>query len=377
MNAVSVGIDASNLRAGGGVTHLTEIVRHLEPEAAGIGRVTVWGSARTLAQLPDRPWLTRAHEPALDGALPRRLWWQRFRLPRLAARCDVLFAPAASGRARFHPYVTMCRNMLPFDRKEMWRYAFSRIFFRLALLRVGQAAAFRDADAVIFLNDYARRIVAQETGERAEYTVIPHGVSDRFRSAPREQNGVADRPFRFLYTSIIDLYKHQWEVAEAVLRLREEGLNIVVDFAGPAYPPAMRKVEAVLTRHPDARGAVNFLGPVAHADLPSLYARADAFVFASTCENMPNILIEAMAAGLPIACSRSAPMPEILQDGGVYFDAEDPASIADALRSLVADPALRAAKAARAFELASAFSWTRCANETFTLLAAVARRAHE
>lgn len=374
MKPVSVGIDASNLRAGGGVTHLIELLRHLEPAEAGIDRVTVWGGSQTLAQLPERAWLTPVREAALDGALPRRIWWQRSRLPALAATCDVLFAPAASGRIRFHPYVTMCRNMLPFDRKEMWRYAFSRIFFRLALLRIGQSAAFRDADAVIFLNDYARRVVAAETGERAEYTVIPHGVSDAFRAAPRAQAPVEGRPFRFLYTSIIDLYKHQWDVAEAVLRLREEGLNVAIDFAGPSYPPAMRKVEAVLARHPDVRDAVAFLGPVAHRDLPALHARADAFVFASTCENMPNILIEAMAAGLPIACSQSAPMPDILQDGGVYFDAEDAASIADALRSLFADPALRAAKAARAFALASAFSWTRCAADTFSLLADVARR---
>jgi glycosyltransferase involved in cell wall biosynthesis len=374
MKMVSVGIDASNLRAGGGVTHLTEILRHLEPADASVERVTVWGGAQTLAQLPARTWLTLAHEPALDGALPRRIWWQRSRLPKLAATCDVLFAPAASGRIRFHPYVTMCRNMLPFDRKEMWRYAFSRIFFRLALLRVGQSAAFRDADAVIFLNDYARRVVAGETGERGEYTVIPHGVSEAFRAVPRKQEPAGGRPFRFLYTSIIDLYKHQWEVAEAVLRLRGEGWNVAVDFAGPAYPPAMRKVQAVLARHPNARDAVTFLGPVSHRDMPPLYARADAFVFASTCENMPNILIEAMAAGLPIACSQSEPMPGILQDGGVYFDAEDAASIAHALRSLLADPALRAAKAARAFALAAAFSWSRCAADTFSLLADVARR---
>jgi glycosyltransferase involved in cell wall biosynthesis len=122
------------------------------------------------------------------------------------------------------------------------------------------------------------------------------------------------------------------------------------------------------------RDAVTFLGPVTHRELPALYANADAFVFASTCENMPNILIEAMAAGLPIACSKSAPMPDILQDGGVYFDAENATSIANALRSLVADPELRAAKAERAFALAAAFSWSRCAADTFSLLAAVARR---
>jgi glycosyltransferase involved in cell wall biosynthesis len=366
---MNIGIDASNLRAGGGVTHLTELLAHLDAEAVGIDRVTVWGGAKTLAKLPERPWLTRVHEPALDGVLPRRIWWQRTRLPKLAAAaCNVLFAPAASGRMSFHPYVTMCRNMLPFDRKEMWRYAFSRIFFRLALLRIGQAAAFRSADAVIFLNDFARSVVAKEIGDSAKFSVIPHGVSDAFRAAPHAQ---ASTPFRIVYTSIIDLYKHQWEVAEAVMRLREEGLDVVLDLVGPTYSPAFRKVGDVLLRHMRTCDAVTFYGSVAHGDLPAMYARADAFVFASTCENMPNILIEAMAAGLPIACSRSAPMPDILQDGGVYFDAEDPASIAEALRTLINDPGLRATKAARASELASQFSWERCATETFTLLAGV------
>ena len=35
---------------------------------------------------------------------------------------------------------------------------------------------------------------------------------------------------------------------------------------------------------------------------------------------MPNTLVEAMASGLPIACSDRGPMPEVLGDGGVLFD---------------------------------------------------------
>ena len=40
------------------------------------------------------------------------------------------------------------------------------------------------------------------------------------------------------YTSIVDVYKHQWNVAEAVLRLRREGMPVTLDLVGPAYPPA-------------------------------------------------------------------------------------------------------------------------------------------
>ena len=58
------------------------------------------------------------------------------------------------------------------------------------------------------------------------------------------------------------------------------------------------------------------------AALPEHLREAELFVFASSCENLPNILIEGMAAGLPIACSRRPPMPEVLGDAGESFDPE-------------------------------------------------------
>jgi glycosyltransferase involved in cell wall biosynthesis len=50
---------------------------------------------------------------------------------------------------------------------------------------------------------------------------------------------------------------------------------------------------------------------------------------------MPNILLEAMAAGLPIACSNRGPMPEVLGTAGLYFNPENPAEIACAIRTVI------------------------------------------
>ena len=95
-------------------------------------------------------------------------------------------------------------------------------------------------------------------------------------------------------------------------------------------------------------------------------------VFASSYENMPNILLEGMAAGLPIACSSLGPMPEVLGDAGVYFHPEDPDDIARALNELIDSPDLRAQLARAAFDRAQKYSWKRCANETFDFLAEIA-----
>jgi glycosyltransferase involved in cell wall biosynthesis len=104
-----------------------------------------------------------------------------------------------------------------------------------------------------------------------------------------------------------------------------------------------------------------------------LLANADVFVFASSCENMPNTLVEAMAVGLPIACSNRGPMPEVLEDGGVYFDPEAPHSIADALERIITNADLRTQVATRAQQLSRQYSWSRCTSETFAFLADIAQ----
>jgi len=66
-----------------------------------------------------------------------------------------------------------------------------------------------------------------------------------------------------------------------------------------------------------AREFITQTGVVPPNDLATLLAEFDLFIFASSCENMPNTLLEGMASDLPIACSNRGPMPEVLRDGGV------------------------------------------------------------
>ena len=377
-----LGIDASNLRVGGGVTHLTELLGAARLPLHGFSQVIVWSGSRTLKRIEEQPWLRKAHEPVLDEGLLRRAMWQRTRLSAAAraAACDVLLVPGGTYAGDFHPVVTMSRNLLPFEWRELRRYGWSRMALKTFLLRLTQTRSFRRADGLIFLTDYAREAVTRVTGDiRGRAATVPHGIDTRFVLVPRPQRPIesfsASQPFRILYVSIIDMYKHQWHVAEAVASLRAGGLPITLELVGPAYPPAMKRLRATLARV-DPRGEfIHCPGAVSHDALPARYAQADLCVFASSCENMPNILLEAMASGLPIACSRLGPMPELLGDGGVYFDPERPQDIAHALRNLIESPALRAQLAQRSFARAGAYSWQRCADETFAFLATCARSA--
>jgi glycosyltransferase involved in cell wall biosynthesis len=374
-----LGIDASNLRDGE-LTHLTELLRAAQPHQHGITKVVVWAGRHTLECLPERPWLELSHERLLDQPLPLRLYWQRIKLPWLAARaCDCLFAPGDSSSINFRPFITMSRNALPFEAAERERYGLSWTRLKLHLLQVGQRHNLRRADGVIFQTDYAKRVVRKATGLIGWQPIIPHGINEKFFLPPRAQKPLSEysylRPFRFLYISNVEPYKHQWQVVEAVAQLWQEGLPVALDLIGEFGDlSATRRLCNAIARFDPEAEFVRYLGHIPDRELINHYQRADAFIFASSCETLPNILLEAMAAGLPIACSDCNPMPEALGEAGSYFNPERPKEIATALCKLVLDPALRARYSRAAYGQARFYSWERCARETFAYLAEVTER---
>jgi glycosyltransferase involved in cell wall biosynthesis len=375
---MQLGIDASNLRSGGSVTHLSELLRVAQPEKHGIARIFVWGGRDILGHLPGRAWLESIHVPVLDGTLPMRVAWQQTKLSRLAKRagCDLLFVPGGTYLGNFRPFVTMSRNVLPFDFSQARLYGVSAMLLRFLLLRLTQVETIRNADGTIFLDGYARaRVIKKVEKLGGADAIIPHGVSERFRAAPREQKKLSAyskaEPFKLLYVSTVDAYKHQWHVAEAVSKLVRKGLPVTLELVGHAHPPSLKRLRSVVRRL-NAHEYIHYRGAMPHAELPSLYSSSDAFIFASSCENLPNTLLEAMTAGLPIACSNKSPMPAILGAGGIYFDPQDPEEIASVLHHLIVSPDAREKYAATASELARPYTWERCADETFSFLKKIA-----
>ena len=236
---------------------------------------------------------------------------------------------------------------------------------------------FRKAEGEIFLADYARSAVLKVTGAiTGQAKIIPHGLSPRFSHPPKSQQPLSaysfEKPYRILYVSIIDQYKHQSQVVNAVAQLRQQGSPVVLDLIGPNYAPSLKTLNKTIAALDPDRHWVRYHGNIPFEALHLHYQQADCGLFASSCENMPIILLETMASGLPIACSNKGPMPEMLGDAGVYFDPEQPADIARALLKLIASPQLRSTLAQASFERTQQYSWQRCADETFEFIVQIA-----
>lgn len=380
LKKISIAIDASNLRSGGGLTHIIEFLVALNNSRNNIEKVEIWGSNLTLKQIKKYKWLTKSSLGFFDKNLFLRIFWQTFILSRSvrARNFDILFVPGGSYSGNFHPVVTMSRNLLPFESSELTRYGLSVFTIKLICLRFVQLSTFRRVDGLIFLTNYAKKIILGLTKINSEIQTISHGINPRFRLEPRKQYKIEIytklRPYRILYVSTIDFYKHQVNLIRAIARLRIKGMNLELNLIGGSYKPALKILEREIKIFDPKNSWIKYKGPMNFNDLHTVYKNSELGVFASSCENMPNILIEMMASGLPIACSNRGPMPEILGDSGLYFNPEDIDEITDAIDTLVTSPGLREKLSKLSYKSSQQYSWPTCAKKTFAFIHKIAHK---
>lgn len=369
-----LGIDASNLRAGGGVTHIIEILNEHAHENSIFEKFVIWGHKDTLSLIPDKFWLKKIY--LNHGNFFSRFWWQTIILKKqlINEKCNILFSPGGSYLGNFRPYVTMSRNMLPFELPEIIKYGLSLRFFKLIFLRLIHAISMKRADGVIFLTNYAKEKIEKSIGTmKGLLEVIPHGISDKFISPPKKQlpvvkvnNGAS---FNVLYVSTIDMYKNQDNLVEAIAKIRKDrSWNIKLDLVGSSYPKALAKLNNKIKKHDPKNEWIKYHNQIPYSEINKIYHQSMLFAFLSSCENMPNILIESMSAGLPIICSNRGPMPEVLKDAGIYCDPSDPADIRQSIESLISDHILREHLSQKSFKLSQSYSWVMCSHSTFKFL---------
>lgn len=111
---------------------------------------------------------------------------------------------------------------------------------------------------------------------------------------------------------------------------------------------------------------------VPEEDLLLLYNACDFFVYPSLYEGFGLPVIEAMACGKPVACSRATSLPEVAGEAALYFDPLDTESMAEAIEKLLLDDKLRGELGRAGLRRASSFSWRRAAKETLEVFREVA-----
>jgi glycosyltransferase involved in cell wall biosynthesis len=152
----------------------------------------------------------------------------------------------------------------------------------------------------------------------------------------RERLGLGDRPL-LLSASAKRRHKNLMRLLDAHALLGGDRPLLVLPGYATEHEAELRARAASL----GIDGDVRFLGWVSDPDLEGLYAASCAFVFPSLYEGFGLPVLEAMQRGLPVACSGGSALAEVAGDAALLCDASSAASIAESVRSLLHDVALR------------------------------------
>ncbi len=212
----------------------------------------------------------------------------------------------------------------------------------------------RRADAVV-ANSNGLRDLARTSTPELPIASVPNGVElpPAVSAQPEAQSPRLLTMGRLTQQKGIDV------LFRAMTRLRD--IDFALDIAGDG--PGRAGLEQ-LAQQLDLSDRVRFLGWVGREEIPQTFGNTAIFVLASRIEGMPNVVLEAMAYGRPVVCTRVFGADELIEQGisGMLIEIEDEVQLADALRTLLSDPGLRARMGTAARQRVEAhFTWTSTA----------------
>lgn len=203
------------------------------------------------------------------------------------------------------------------------------------------------------VSDAARDLVARY--HPGTYLTTPNGVEvERFATA--EPADLGPGPI-VLFLGRIERRKGLEILIRAMGRLRDIGATLVVAGAGPEERTCRSVAERLDV-------PARFLGRIAEGDKPSVYRAADVYCAPGTGgESFGIVLVEALAAGVPVVCSDLAGYRAVADPAAALVPPNDPIALAEALRLILTDPDEAARRRAFSSARAASFDWARLASD--------------
>jgi glycosyltransferase involved in cell wall biosynthesis len=358
-----IGINALYLipgRVGGTEIYLRSLLRALA-EIDSVNRYFVFTNRETGEDLvPKGKNFTRVPQPVRAAVRPARILWEQSGLPLHAARLnlDVLLNPGFTAPLLCGcPQVTVFHDLQHKRHPEYFRW-FDLPFWNFFLFWSAHLSQMLLADSEATAADLRAYYRLPESKIRVAWL----GVDEAFFPLAARR-----RPEPFLLT-VSTLHPHKNLAgllrAFAIFRQTHPEFGLVVcGLHGFSSGPLHELRESL-----GLTDAVVFPGWIPRDDLHSLYERAWAFVFPTLFEGFGLPVLEALAAGIPTACSAIEPVAGIAADAALQFDPSDAAAVAAAMNRVCDDADLRAQLAAAGPRRAAQFSWKATAEATLGAL---------
>jgi glycosyltransferase involved in cell wall biosynthesis len=368
-----VGIDVKtlSLHKGGIGVFLRSVLPVLVSQDPGV-RYVCFGPAEALEELPAE--VGRVVVTLRDELKGRRIpFYDQVQLPRalVAAGVDLFFSPYFDAPAAYRcPVIVTMHDAVHLRFPEFYP-ASQRFYYRTLMVYHGVHSA-----AVVTDSAFSKSELVQLAGiEPSRIHVIPLALPPGFESTSSEEarSGIRKKhslPADFvLYTGGAEARKNISTMLRAFGEWNgrsKSALPLVISGEAKRFARWGEELGSL------GIGKVVFLpGRMSGAELPDLYAAARAVIYPSLYEGFGFPLLEAMASGVPVACSRRGSLPEIGQDAAVYFDPENLDDMIGALERVTGEESVRADLVRKGLVRAGEFSMGRTADSLGRLFKSV------
>jgi glycosyltransferase involved in cell wall biosynthesis len=333
---------------------------------------------REAAAAKDGPWGELLPAVTVPVNARNRVQWVRgeqMLLPRLAARerVDLVHSLASTAPAWGH-----FRRVVTVHDLIYARFPEAHAGIRDLGMRLLVPLAVRRSQRVIVDSQSTRQDLVELLGTPAErIDVVPLGIGTIRRCDPmgeqelRRRLDLGERRIA-LSLSAKRPHKNLLALIGALGRIPAERRPLLVL---PGYPTAHEAELRERAMSGGVEGDVRFLDWLSGEEFEGLWQIADAFVYPSLYEGFGLPVLEAMARGVPVACSSSSSLPEVAGDAALMFDPHDETAIAAALERLLSGSVEIERLRARGLERAREFTWERTAQATLDSYARVSRGA--
>jgi glycosyltransferase involved in cell wall biosynthesis len=372
MAPLRIGINALYLIPGG--VGGTEIyLRNLLPalaEVDALNQYVVFTNRETPTDLvPSQPNFRPAPQLVPGSLRPARILWEQSALPLAAAaryRLDVLFNPGFTA-----PILSPCPNVTVFHDLQHKRHPEHFRGRDLPFWRFFLYASAHRSRILLAISETTRRdLLHYYRLPEEKIRVVPLGVHPSFLELGRQRPEQPEQPPFFLCVSTLHPHKNLERLIQAYAEFQRSHPEIELVIAGmPGFHADA--IQALIARL-DLGGSVRLTGWVSREELRQLYLQAFAFIYPSTFEGFGLPVLEALAVGLPTACSSIEPLSDLAGSASLLFDPFDQSALLNAMLRLVSDHQLRARLAAEGPRRASLFSWTKTAQMTLEAIQAAA-----
>ena len=288
-------------------------------------------------------------------------FWEQVGLP-WKVRGNLVWSPGNTGPLCYSRQVVTIHDCAVFDSPEGFTPRFQK-WYRWLLPRLA-----RTVRRILTVSEFSRQRIAEHCGvPLSRIVAIPNGVDARFHHVDiSQQEEVRQRfglPKNFVLCvgsleprKNLRLLLRAWQQAS---RLHQDFALVLVGGTANYYR------QAGLEQLPER---VLLAGRVADADLPAIYSAATMFVYPSLYEGFGLTVLEAMACGTPVICSRTTALPEVAGEAAVLIDPENEAELAAAMIELAESQILCSKLRQLGRQRCQQFSWDTAAEQTWNVL---------